>query len=695
MNMEFYFTNNQMLNEHIKEQNKIMIAFINKLSVSIKKYYKITKGLLLEINFENNNNNNDNNEYNNGSNNQHKVNMIKCSLTNFLKEAKDLFVNLKLNYKYKRNSSSDYYNKSSNNNNLTPTKYNKVKINKHNTTPFPQQRTISLVNNTKKQCIHKSHSAKDTTIPSYYNNELINLTKDIIYNIKDIFLKKKSSLSNVNNSQINKLLSLLTQYVKALNVPHNNNNNNHHNKKESPLNSLYKSYFNKNKTKMPLYNYNKSLLNNISSSTSSNHYLNITECSSSPRIHNKKPYSQSNSIASYSSKEYKDKPITSLLCVKKQLLIQPTLNKDPHMCFISNNSTSNINTCSVKSISVQTENDLNEIKLKHKITELSDFIVKQQEIIDNNVNRSRNKIFYIDNTIVFSYNKSENKSINDIDLHNETKQINKNFNFNNEIINFNFILKKDSNTLSQYNEIKEQLCLIKTKNEKLHQQLQTITEEFKLKTSLYNELQTQLKFKDKSLSEANNEIASLLNQIKSLQGKLLHLETNNKNNNVSNTQLMSYEKMKNVFFAKLSKEKLIEHLNLLIQENDKFTKQYAKMRSEHDKSKEEYLELHLQYLQLKNNYDKESKEKIRIISDLKETIKHKSDMMISQATKLEMMEKKNKVNENIIVDLNNEVKKKEKVISELNSNYCKLVLEKEDSFMKRTKDNSFKLGKDV
>jgi hypothetical protein len=521
---------------------------------------------------------------------------------------------------------------------------------------------------------------------------LINLTKDIIYNIKDIFLKKKSSLNDVNNTQINKLLSLLTKYVKTLNVPHNNGD---HNKKESPLNSLYKNYYNRNKTKMPLYNYNKSLLNKISSSTSSNHYLNITECSSSPRIHNKKSYSQSNSIASYSAKEYKYKPITSLLCVKKQLLTQPSLNKEPHIYFISNNSTSNINTCSVKSISVQTENDLNEIKLKHKITELSDFIVKQQEIIDSNVNRNKNKIFYIDNTILFSYNKSENKSINDIDLHNETKQINKNFNFNNEIINFNFILKKDSNTLSQYNEIKEQLCLIKTKNEKLHQQLQTITEEFKLKTSLYNELQTQLKFKDKSLSEANNEIASLLNQIKSLQGKLLHLETNNKNNNVSNTQLMSYEKMKNVFFAKLSKEKLIEHLNLLIQENDKFTKQYAKMRSEHDKSKEEYLELHLQYLQLKNNYDKESKEKIRIISDLRETIKHKSDMMISQATKLEMMEKKNKVNENIIVDLNNEVKKKEKVISELNSNYCKLVLEKEDSFMKRTKDNSFKLGKDV
>ena len=116
MNMEFYLTNNQLLNEHIKEQNKIMIAFINKLSVSIKKYYKITKGLLMEINFENNNNNdNDNNDYNN--NNQYTVNMIKCSLTNFLKEVKDLFVNLKLNYKYKRNNSSDYYNKSSNNNN--------------------------------------------------------------------------------------------------------------------------------------------------------------------------------------------------------------------------------------------------------------------------------------------------------------------------------------------------------------------------------------------------------------------------------------------------------------------------------------------------------------------------------------------------------------------------------------------------
>jgi hypothetical protein len=41
------------------------------------------------------------------------------------------------------------------------------------------------------------------------------------------------------------------------------------------------------------------------------------------------------------------------------------------------------------------------------------------------------------------------------------------------------------------------------------------------------------------------------------------------------------------------------------------------------------------------------------------------------------------------------VKKKEKVISELNSNYCKLVLEKEDSFMKWSKTNNFKLEKDI
>ena len=353
----------------------------------------------------------------------------------------------------------------------------------------------------------------------------------------------------------------------------------------------------------------------------------------------------------------------------------------------SQNNNSLIDKCSNFNLKITSENisyqndsqfQDNETKLKNEINELNNLLIQKQQIIDDNINK--NRIFIINKVFSLSYNIKNAKNNGNTNLREIKQQVVS----QNEIVNFYFSLENNLST-NNLNQIKEQLAQMQTEKDKLQEEIKALSDKHNIQSESYEHLLNNLSHKELYLTQSNEEIKNLTKEIKSLQFKVFHLESQNNERNFSpppNSKGKNQTAVQKSQYSKLSQENLIKNIEILKTENDKFAKECAKLQNEINKINKDYVDLQASYIQLKNFFEKESKDNLTSISDLKETIKHKSEMLLCQSIQLETLETANKKNGSKIEELIDTLKNKEKIINDLNMINKELTIQKEDLTMK-------------
>ena len=743
------FSNLQTLKEISIGSDEMMVALINMLSSSIKTYYKKTKTTLKEIDFGINNINNNKEKLDliehtlknflleakdiflhlKTNRNQGKIKNNESDKSNH---------NIKVGNKTKFPSKSTKCKleittkfKNYNEKNILSLSNNSICSSIH---------TNNSNNINKNKFLHKSNSTKSSNCKSV-NNESICLTQQIILKIKELFLNGKQIPSNGDTNKINTLLSLLNQYIKLL-KPINESSTSNPVKSNSKNKTGYLSpmqsptYTNINSKicieglssrynkKINIANHKHKRNNSNSVSTTKNMFININDNFPSTTKNNSSKQEINNNIKIFHSQAYlrEDSVIKlnydgnsskyengSAQNVQKNKLVEKEFELKNQDTQLNNNSINNnqdiskindyeknsqnnnslLDKCSNLNLKITSENisyqndsnfQDNEVRLKNEINELDNLLIQKQQIIDDNINKNKNRIFVINNIFSLSYNIKNAKNNGNPNL----REIKQHIVSQNEIVNFHFSLENDL-SINNLNQIKEQLAQMQTEKDKLQEEIKVLSDKHNIQSESYEHLLNNLSHKELYLTQSNEEIKNLTKEIKSLQFKVFHLESQNNERNFSPSP---YSKGKNQTvvqksqYNKLSQEDLIKNIEILKTENDKFAKQCAKLQNEINKTNKDYVDLQASFIQLKNFFEKESKDNVTSISDLKETIKHKSEMLLFQSIQLETLETTNKKNESKIEELIDTVKKNEKVINDLNMINKELTIQKEDLAMK-------------
>ena len=590
----------------------------------------------------------------------------------------------------------------------------------------------------KNKFLHKSNSTKTSNCKSV-NNESICLTQQIILKIKELFLNGKQIPSNENTNKINTLLSLLNQYIKLL-KPINESSTSYPFKSTSKNKTGYLSpmqspkYANKN-SKICIEGlssrYNKKINiakhkrnNSNSVSNTKNMFININDNFPSTTKNNCSKQEINNIIQIFHSQTYlrEDSVIKlnydgnsskyengSAQKVQENKLFEKEFELKNQDTQRNNNSINNnqdiskindyeknsqinnslLDKCSNMNLKITSENisyqndsqfQDNEAKLKNEIHELNNLLIQKQQIIDDNIKNNKNRIFVINNIFSLSYNIKNAKNNGNTNF----REIKQHIVSQNEIVNFHFSLENDLST-NNLNQIKEQLAQMQIEKDKLQEEIKVLSDKHNIQSESYEHLLNNLSHKELYLTQSNEEIKNLTKEIKSLQFKVFHLESHNNERNFSpppNSKGKNQTVVEKSQYSKFSQENLIKNIEILKTENDKFAKECAKLQNEINKTNKDYIDLQASYIQLKNFFEKESKDNVTSISDLKETIKHKSEMLLFQSIQIETLETTNKKNESKIEELIDTVKKKEKVITDLNMINKELTIQKEDLAMK-------------
>ena len=122
----------------------------------------------------------------------------------------------------------------------------------------------------------------------------------------------------------------------------------------------------------------------------------------------------------------------------------------------------------------------------------------------------------------------------------------------------------------------------------------------------------------------------------------------------------------------------MSNIVILKNENEKFVKEFAKIKNELNLRNQSYNILQSQYIKDKSNFEKESKQNQNLLDDLKETLKHKSLMLATQASEIQNFSSILKEKDNKLSNLEMLIKQKDQKINELVNKNSNLLAENEN-----------------
>ena len=249
----------------------------------------------------------------------------------------------------------------------------------------------------------------------------------------------------------------------------------------------------------------------------------------------------------------------------------------------------------------------------------------------------------------------------------------------NELKNLNEQLKKENSDIRDNNKetqikLNEALTLISSNEEKI----KILNEEIKLKNSINEELANGMNAK-------TNEIKNLTDKINQLNTELFHAESELKSKNIPMPK-EEEKKNKKKQNDESAQDKLMQtymnNIVILKNENEKFAKEFARIKNELTVKTNNYNMLSSQYIKDKNYYEKEIKTKDNTMNDMKETLKHKSQMLATQANEILNFTNILKEKDSKLQTVESALKAKEIALTELTKQNANLSAHNENLQMK-------------
>lgn len=336
------------------------------------------------------------------------------------------------------------------------------------------------------------------------------------------------------------------------------------------------------------------------------------------------------------------------------------------------------------------ENIENNKKLNVLIEEKGKEIIKLNTKIKDLINSNQNEVNKLNITIEELKNENEQK-VSEYNKIKDEKQKEVE-NLNKVILNLKYEKEKEieelTKKLTTLSEAKQKETIIndKYKSEKQekiinenYQKINDLENELSLKNSINDKLASELQEKTNIIVKLNQDINQFTSQISTLKAKLFHAESELKPKVNNSSPRDSDDKRKK---TKEDNDKLYQsymnNIVILKNENEKFVKEFAKTKNELNLRNQSYNILQSQYIKDKSYFEKESIQKQNKLDDLKETLKHKSLMLATQATEIQNFTSLLKEKDNKLSNLEMVVKQKDQKINELQNKNSNLLAENEN-----------------
>lgn len=322
------------------------------------------------------------------------------------------------------------------------------------------------------------------------------------------------------------------------------------------------------------------------------------------------------------------------------------------------------------------------IKLNTNIKELKDSnqneINKFTKIIEELKNSSEQKLSEYNKTINRVKGEKEkevenlNKTIYNLQLEKQ-KEIEE---LTKKLMTLTEEMQKEKNHDKSESEKQDK---IKNKN---NQEIKDLKNELLLKNSINDKLASEVQEKSDTIVKLKKDIDYLTIQISTLQTKLFHAESELKPKIINSSPREKEDSDEKRRKTRDDNDKLyksyMSNIVILKNENEKFVKEFAKIKNELNLRNQSYNILQSQYIKDKSNFEKESKQNQNKLDDLKETLKHKSLMLATQASEIQNFSSILKEKDNKLSNLEMLIKQKDQKINELVNKNSNLLAENEN-----------------